>query len=63
MFKAKELRLKSREELDRMLRAERAKLSDLNFKLAGAQLKKVSEFSETRKNIAVMLTVIKEKNV
>ncbi len=46
-----------------MLRAERAKLSDLNFKLAGAQLKKVSEFSETRKNIAVMLTVIKEKNV
>lgn len=62
MFKAKELRLKDREELEKTLKDERVKLGDLNFKLAGSQFKKVSEFKNIKKNIAVLLTVLKEKN-
>lgn len=63
MFKAKELRQRNRADLEKTLKEERAKLNDLNFKLAGAQLKNVSEFSKTKKNIAVVLTILKEKNV
>lgn len=63
MLKAKELRQRNIEELKKTLQEERAKLSDLNFKLVGAQLKNVSEFGKAKKNIAVLLTVIKEKNV
>lgn len=63
MFKAKELRQRNRADLEKTLKEERAKLNDLNFKLAGAQLKNVSEFSKTKKNIATVLTILKEKNV
>lgn len=62
MFKAKELRQRNRADLEKTLKEERARLKDLNFKLAGAQLKNVSEFSKTKKNIAVVLTILKEKN-
>ncbi|MEK7174945.1 MAG: 50S ribosomal protein L29 [Patescibacteria group bacterium] len=62
MSKAKEFRLKTKEELEKTLRDERAKLADLNFKLVGSQVKKVSEFSKIKKNIAVILTVLNEKN-
>lgn len=47
--------------MEKTLKDERAKLSDLNFKLAGSQFKKVSEFRNTKKNIAVLLTVLEEK--
>ena len=59
MLKAKELRTKNVEDLKKSLQEEKAKLSDLNFKLVGAQLKNVSEFGKTKKNIAVLLTIIK----
>ncbi len=44
MFKAKELRLKNKEELEKALKDQRVNLADLNFKLVGSQVKKVSEF-------------------
>lgn len=62
MFKAKELRLKTKEDLGKELKDQRIKLADLNFKLVGSQVKKVSEFGKTKKNIAVILTVLSEKN-
>ncbi|MBI2454209.1 MAG: 50S ribosomal protein L29 [Parcubacteria group bacterium] len=61
MLKAKELRLKTKEELEKALKDERADLADLNFKMVGSQVKKVSEFGKTKKNIAIILTVLNEK--
>ncbi len=63
MLKAKELRTKNIADLKKSLYEAQAKLSDLNFKLVGAQLKNVSEFGKTKRHIAVLLTIIKEKNV
>lgn len=60
MFKAKELRLKTKEELSKLLKEERAKLSNLNFKLVDSQVKKVNEFGLAKKNIAKILTVVNE---
>ena len=62
MIKVKELRIRNSEELTKMLQDERVKLRDLNFKLAGAQIKNVSEFSKTKKNIARLKTLIRQKN-
>ena len=62
MLKAKELRQRNIEELKKTLQEEKVKLSDLNFKLVGAQLKNVSEFSKIKRNIAVLLTILNERN-
>ena len=65
MIKAKELRSRSIDDLEKMLKDERARLRDLNFKLAGSQIKNTSEFGKSKRNIAILLTVINEikKNV
>ena len=62
MIKVKELRIRNSGELTKMLQDERVKLRDLNFKLAGAQIKNVSEFSKTKKNIARLKTLIRQKD-
>ena len=59
-FKTKELRLKTKEELEKTLQEEKNKLRDLNFKLAGAQIKNVREIRFTKRNIAILLTILKE---
>lgn len=59
--KLNDLRSKTKEDLAKMVRDERSKLRELNFKLAGSQLKNVSEFKKTKKKIAVLLTVLREK--
>ncbi|MFY9493136.1 MAG: 50S ribosomal protein L29 [Minisyncoccia bacterium] len=61
MIKAKDLRSRAKEDLEKMLQGERSKLRELNFKLSGARLKNVSEFGKTKHMIAVLLTIIKEK--
>lgn len=61
MLKAKELRQKPKEELNKILQEEKIKLRDLNFKMAGSQIKNFNELKETRKSIAVILTVLNEK--
>ncbi|MEK7077761.1 MAG: 50S ribosomal protein L29 [Patescibacteria group bacterium] len=59
--KLNDLRSKTKEDLAKMLGDERSKLRELNFKLAGSQLKNVSEFGKTKKKIAVLLTLLREK--
>lgn len=59
--KLNDLRSKTKEDLAKMVRDERSKLRELNFKLAGSQLKNVSEFKKTKKKVAVLLTVLREK--
>lgn len=59
--KLNDLRSKTKEDLAKMVGDERSKLRELNFKLAGSQLKNVSEFKKTKKKIAVLLTVLREK--
>lgn len=61
MFKVKELRQKNIEDLKKTLHEEKVKLSDLNFKLVGSQIKNVSEFGKIKKNIAVLLTILSER--
>ena len=65
MIKAKELKSRSMADLEKMLKDERARLRDLNFKLAGSRVKNTSEFGKSKKSIAILLTVINgiKKNV
>ena len=59
MIKAKELKNKSKDELEKMLAEERGKLRDLRFRLAGAQLKNFSELGIRRRSIARLLTILR----
>jgi len=61
-MKAKELRLKTDEELSELLLKERARLRDLYFRLSGAQLKSVHEINEAKRNIAIILTTFSAKS-
>lgn len=56
-----ELRTKSLKELRDIVMKEKARLRDLHFRLAGAQLKNIQELTETRRSIARVLTIIDEK--
>lgn len=58
----KELRLKEIEELNQLLKDSRKKLDDLRFKVKQGQLKNVREIRFVKKDIAKIMTVIKEKN-
>lgn len=60
-MKAKELRLKTLSELFKILKEERQKLFNLKIEKSLGKLKKTHLLRLTRKNIARLLTVIKEK--
>jgi large subunit ribosomal protein L29 len=59
-MKAKELRQKSKDELKKILIDTREKLRQLRFDLASAKVKNVKEAGKVRKNIARILTILKE---
>ncbi len=59
-MKAKELRQKSKKELHSLLIEKRNKLLQLKFDLVNKKLKNVREIRETRRDIARILTLIKE---
>ena len=59
-MKAAELRKKDAKELVNMVQSHTKKLSDLRFKFSANQLKNVKEIHNTRKEIAVIMTIIKE---
>lgn len=59
-MKIKELRQKSKMELQRMLVELREKLRDMRFKVAQRQLKKVRDIRVTKKTIARILTILEE---
>ena len=61
-MKATELRNKSGEELEKMLKDLKEELFNLRFQLAINQLENPHKISETKKEIARVMTVITEKN-
>jgi large subunit ribosomal protein L29 len=61
MSTIKEIKEKNDAELRAMLASAKDKLRDLRFRLSGAQIKNVRELSSVRKDIARILTVLKER--
>ena len=61
MAKISELRLKTKEELTNLLIEQREKLRGLRFDIELKQSKNVREIRKTRKLIAQILTLLKEK--
>jgi len=59
-MKADELRKIDKKELEKSAKDLSKKLSDLRFKFSANQLKNVKEMHNTKKEIARILTVIKE---
>ena len=57
----KELKVKSKEELNKLLSDNRDKLRDLKFKVANRQLKDVRGIRKLKREIARMLTVLNNK--
>jgi len=60
-MKAKELIKKKIEELEKMLKEKREKLTHLKFDLIKGNLKNIREIREIKKDIARILTILKQK--
>ncbi len=59
-MKAIDLRKKDKKELEKNVQELRKKLSDLRFKFSSGKLKNVKEINNTKKELARILTIIKE---
>jgi large subunit ribosomal protein L29 len=59
--KLMEFKKMNKGELQRVLQEKREKLRQLRFDLAAGKVKNVREIRETRKDIARLLTLLKEK--
>jgi len=59
-MKVNELRKKDTKDLEKSTNELRKKLSDLRFKFSSGKLKNVKEINTTKKELARMLTIIKE---
>lgn len=62
-MKAKEIRLKTPAELHKDLSALREKMRQLRFKLHSKEQKNLLELSAVKKDIAKILTIIKEMEI
>lgn len=62
MTKADELRKTNKQDLLKKVLELKKKLSDIRFKFSANQMKNVKEISNTRKEIARMLTIVKESD-
>ena len=60
-MKYKEIKEKTTPELQMMLRAQREKLRELRFKVSAKQLKNIREIRVLKKNIAHILTLLRER--
>jgi len=60
-MKPAEIREKEKEELEKLVQGGREKLRALRFDLASGKLKNIREIRKLKKEIALMLTVLKEK--
>lgn len=60
-MKVKELKLKTIEELKKIIAETRENTLSLNMERANRKLKKVSQFKKNRQLIARILTIIREK--
>lgn len=61
MNKLQELRQKSKLELQKLLKLKREKLRQLRFDLTSGKIKNVREIRKTKKEIARILTLLKQK--
>jgi len=59
-MKASDLRKKDKKELQKTVQDLQKKLSDLRFKFSSNKLKNTKEISHARKDIARILTILKE---
>jgi large subunit ribosomal protein L29 len=59
-MKAQDLRKKDKKELEKEVQNLRKKLSELRFNFSSNKLKNVKEISNSRKEIARILTILKE---
>ncbi|HOX30148.1 MAG TPA: 50S ribosomal protein L29 [Candidatus Paceibacterota bacterium] len=59
-MKTKEIRQTNISELQKLLKDKKSKLGSLNFDLVGGKVKNIKEMREARKDIAKILTVLKE---
>jgi len=59
-MKAAELRKRDKKELEKQVQELRKKLSDLRFKFSSGKLKNVKEINNSKKEMAMILTIIKE---
>ena len=57
-----DLQNKTKEELDTMLKDFKAKLLQFNFELGEKRLKDFSQVNKTKKEIARILTLVKQKH-
>jgi len=60
-MKVKELRQKSKSELQRLLQEDREKLRQLRFDLSAGKVKNVREIRKIKKDIARILTILCRK--
>ncbi|OGZ65693.1 MAG: 50S ribosomal protein L29 [Candidatus Staskawiczbacteria bacterium RIFCSPLOWO2_01_FULL_37_25b] len=58
-MKASELRKKDKKELEKMVQDLRKKLSDLRFRFSSNKLKNVKEISNSKKEMARILTILR----
>ena len=61
-MKISEIRKKSREEILKDIKGNREYLAELSFNLSLKKVKNTTEIRQIKKNIARMLTILKEKN-
>jgi len=61
-MKIRELRQKSRDELTKLLSEKRSGILTLRFDLAGGRVKNIRGLRSTRKDIARILTILKQNN-
>lgn len=59
-MKVKELRKKSKDDLEKILKEEREKLRQMRFDFASGKVKNVREKGNLKKEIARILTILKE---
>lgn len=60
-MKVKDIRRKEESELDKDIKDLRGKLRELRFNLASGKVKNIREIREIKRDIARILTIIKEK--
>ena len=58
-MKTSELRKKDKKELEKMVQDLRKKLSDLRFRFSSNKLKNVKEISNSKKEMARILTILR----
>ena len=58
----KELRTQSSGELEKLLQKRRSGVLNFRFRVLGGRVKNIRELRDTRKDIARILTILKEKS-